>query len=169
VFLAMGLGAAGLAYRDGPPPDRTGGFGGGSCHACHADNPVNAAGGSLQVTGVPERYEPGRVYRITVTLERAGLSTAGFQITARTTNRAFAGTWRALDDRAGVVDGFAQQTSRGARAPGAEGVNRWELEWTAPAAPVGDVLFHAAANASNDDASALGDFIYLGEWKAAGP
>lgn len=160
---------AAFAYRDGPPINRAGGFGDETCHGCHADNPLNAPGGSLRVTGLPERYEPGRVYRIAVTLTRPDLYTAGFQITSRTQTRAFAGTWRVVDDRVRAAEGFAQHTSRGSRVPAAEGENRWEMEWIAPPAPAGEVLFHAAANASNDDASALGDFIYTGEWKAVEP
>ena len=39
----------------------------------------------------------------------------------------------------------------------------WTLRWIAPEFSVASVAFHVAANAGNDDASSLGDFIYLKE------
>jgi hypothetical protein len=41
------------------------------------------------------------------------------------------------------------------------GANTWTVEWTAPAAPAAAVQFNVAANASNNDDSPLGDYIYL--------
>jgi hypothetical protein len=35
------------------------------------------------------------------------------------------------------------------------------MEWTAPAAAAGVVQFNVAANASNNDDSPLGDYIYV--------
>lgn len=155
-----------FAYKEGPPPDRTGGFGGETCLACHAGNPLNAPEGSLRIAGIPDAYQPGAAYRIAITLARKDLYTAGFQITARNSAREFVGTWRALDDRTKVVEGFVQQTARGANAP-KDGENQWELEWTAPSSSNSAIMFNAAANASNDDASALGDFIYTYETRVS--
>lgn len=154
-----------VAYKDGPPPNMTGGFGGETCHMCHNDDPLNAPGGSLRVTGVPEAYTPGQSYRLTVALAREGLYTAGFQMTARTAAGATAGSWRVLDERASVAGAFVQHTSKGTRVP-SDGENRWEVEWTAPDRGAGEIVFNAAGNASNDDASALGDFIYTVELRS---
>lgn len=160
------MGAAVLfAYKDGPPVNRSGGFGGETCQACHTGNPLNGPGGSLKITGIPGTYQPSAVYKITLTLMREGLYMGGFQITARNSSQETVGTWRALDDRTKVVDGFAEQTSRGARSL-TDGETHWDLEWTAPQTQSGDIIFNAAANASNDDASALGDFIYTNEMTA---
>ena len=41
------------AFKEGPYPNVTGGFGEQSCHLCHLDNPLNAPGGALEVSGVP--------------------------------------------------------------------------------------------------------------------
>ena len=153
-----------MAYKDGPPANSTGGFGERSCHACHLDHPLNAEGGKLTVTGIPDSYAPGQPYRITVTISRTELARGGFQISSRFADGKPAGTWGALDRRAQVAEGFAQHTSAGSVAVSA-GSNSWTLEWTAPAGEA--VQFHAAANASNDDASPLGDFIYVAEYRAA--
>jgi hypothetical protein len=57
---------------------------------------------------------------------------------------------------------FAQHTTVGTVTP-ERGTLRWTLEWTAPAAAPSPVRFNLAGNASNDDASPLGDYIYLSE------
>jgi len=41
------------------------------------------------------------------------------------------------------------------------GANRWTVEWTAPSLATGPVQFNVAANASNNDDSPLGDYIYV--------
>jgi hypothetical protein len=136
---------------------------------CHSDNGLNEPGGSLVLTGVPERYEPGATYPIVVALAREGLRVGGFQMAARFADGKAAGTWSVTGERARVASGgFVQHTKKGAEAE-SEGSNRWEVSWTAPerGQSSSEVVFNAAGNASNDDASALGDYIYTVEWKSA--
>ncbi|MGH7263342.1 MAG: hypothetical protein ACREMB_00610, partial [Candidatus Rokuibacteriota bacterium] len=71
------------AFKGGPLPGRTGGFGEPSCHACHLDNPVNDPAGSLHVAGLPASYTPDTAYRIRVALRRPGTRRAGFQLAVR--------------------------------------------------------------------------------------
>lgn len=165
---ALALGVAPLAllaYKDGPPADSSGGFGARSCHACHLDNALNAPGGSLAVKGIPRSYTAGRTYRVTVSVSREQAVRAGFQISARFADGRQAGAWRALDSRTQVIHSqqeprveFGQHTAAGTEQAA------WTLEWTAPGG--GTVVFHAAANASDDDASPLGDFVYLAELRS---
>ena len=49
---------------DGPPIAHTGGFGEPTCRVCHQGQPLNAAGGTLRVEGLPGRYEAGRTYEL---------------------------------------------------------------------------------------------------------
>ncbi|MEP7361513.1 MAG: choice-of-anchor V domain-containing protein, partial [Chloroflexota bacterium] len=63
----------------------------------------------------------------------------------------------------GAVDkalSFVQHNQIGSRAA-TPGANTWTLEWTAPPTPAGPVQFNVAANATNNDDSPLGDFIYV--------
>ena len=53
---------------------------------------------------------------------------------------------------------YIQHTKAGS-APARAGEARWTLVWTAPTAKA-PVQFDIAANASNNDNSPLGDFIY---------
>ena len=67
-LIGLPLGAS--AFKEGPYPNVTGGFGEQSCHLCHLDNPINAPGGSVKLEGIPSSFEPGRTYSITVTISR---------------------------------------------------------------------------------------------------
>jgi len=165
-------------YADGPPPGHTGGFGEPTCHRCHFDGEVDAPGGELRIEGVPERYASGRRYELIVVLERdSGMARAGFQLAARRAagERAGlpAGALEAVDPCVQVVAGegpevpkvgreaglrYASHTETGSRVEG-EGRARWRVLWRAPADSTG-VVFHAAANAANGDASEFGDRVY---------
>jgi hypothetical protein len=169
ILAALPLGLA--AFKEGPYPNVTGGFGEPSCHTCHLDNPLNAPGGTLAMSGVPTAYAPGARYSITVTLTRAGLRRGGFEIAARFAAGALrarqAGRWRPLDARVQLIHSqvdpaleFVQHTLAGSHAA-VRGRNSWTIEWTAPAPGGGPVEFDVAANASNNDDSPLGDYIYL--------
>ena len=159
-----------VAYEDEPPPAHTGGFGEPSCAACHDDNRVNAEGGLLQLQSIPQSYTPGRPYTIAIILRRDGLQRAGFQIASRfskgpSTGKQ-AGGWVVDGDlvqATNVTDSnvvYIHQTRKGNVVKPA-GAIEWHMDWQAPAAAQGAVTFHVAANASNRDDSALGDFIYL--------
>jgi hypothetical protein len=159
------------AFKEGPYPNVTGGFGEQSCHLCHLDNPVNDPGGSLELTGVPATYTPGQTYPITIRIAREDVRRAGFEIAARFASGALkgrqAGSWRVTDGRAQLIPGavdrgltFVQHNLAGSRAP-VRGSNTWTIEWTAPKTGGSPVLFNVAANASNNDDSPLGDYIYL--------
>lgn len=169
--LVLFLTVAASAFKEGPYPNVTGGFGERSCHLCHLDNPLNAPGGSLQLTGVPPSYTPGQVYSITVRIEREDTRRAGFEIAARFASGKQkgrqAGSWRVLDARAQLIPGavdkaltFVQHNLAGSRAA-TRGANEWTIEWTAPSPAAAPVIFNVAANASNNDDSPLGDYIYL--------
>jgi hypothetical protein len=177
VAFVIALPLSALGFKEGPYPNVTGGFGEQSCHLCHLDNPINAPGGSVALDGVPERYESGKSYRLTVTISREGLRRGGFEIAARfATGRLRgkqAGAWKPIDDRVQLIPGavdkvltFVQHNLAGSRVP-ATGANRWTIEWTAPSPASAPVQFNVAANASNNDDSPLGDYIYLKSVKSA--
>jgi hypothetical protein len=171
IAAALTLPLALKAFKEGPLPNMTGGFGEPSCHSCHLDNPVNAPGGRLVLTGVPPRFDSGHPYSIIVELSREHPRRGGFELSARFASGKLrgtqAGTWRLLDNRVQLqpaIDNrllFAQHTTLGTVAA-TRGTLTWTIEWTAPS-PAAPVRFNLAANASNDDASPLGDYIYLAE------
>ncbi len=151
-----------LAYEDGAPPGHTGGFGEPDCSACHSDYERNAPAGELVIEGLPGQYTPGEVYRLTIVLQHPGLASGGFQLAMRGADGEPAGELVPGSGRMQVVteagQSYLQHTRAGTQAQ-TGGRIRWEFEWRAPHAAEPLVL-HVAANAANDDLSALGDFIY---------
>lgn len=154
----------------------TSGFGEPSCEQCHLDNRLNDPGGTLVLTGVPERYVARQSYQITVNLSRAGMTRGGFEISARFASgdrrSRQAGLWRALDERVQIVQSetgppvlFVQHNSAGSIVS-KTGTTSWTMEWSAPEAGTDPVQFNVAGNASNDDASPLGDYVYIEEFRS---
>ncbi|HYT84625.1 MAG TPA: choice-of-anchor V domain-containing protein [Gemmatimonadales bacterium] len=174
--LALAAAAAPTRFKEGPPPAHTGGFGEPTCRQCHSDAGLNEPGGRLAITGFPPGYQPGRTYELAVSLERAGMLRAGFQLAARFAAGAGggagtqAGALAPADGRTAVVFdsgtgiSYIEHTLAGTalapRSGGEGGAARWTFRWTAPADPGGAVVMHLTANAANDDDSPLGDFIY---------
>ena len=161
---------AGTAYADQPLPEHTGGFGEPTCHACHFAEPLNAPGGSLALEGVPPAYTPGATYRLTVRLRKPDMRRGGFQLAGRFADGSAAGqqagTLRPVDaERVAITPAgstavqYAHHTLDGTALAHPDAAE-WTLEWTPPDTARGPVVFHAAANAANDDASAFGDFVY---------
>ncbi len=166
------------ANSDGPLPGFTGGFGEATCHACHFDAPEEPGEGELVLEGVPEAYEAGAEYPVTVTLRDPRLQRAGFQLTAR-----FAGEGGGHGTGAGLQAGrllapgasksprvevvehleppvlYARQTLAGTEPVAAHEAS-WTLRWIAPEEAGGPVVFHAAANAANYDDSEFGDVVH---------
>lgn len=162
----LAVGAA-HGYEDGAPPGHTGGFGEPDCTACHSDNETNAPAGSLVIEGWPAAYVPGESYALAIVLRHPELAAGGFQLALRTAAGAPAGEPVAASERVQVVTEAAQpylQHSRAGTQTESEGRIRWEFEWRAP--ETGEpIVLHVAANATNNDFSALGDFIYTLEKK----
>lgn len=167
VGVAAALAAAAPRSADGPPPGRTGGFREPTCHECHHQYPLNAAGGTLALSGLPDAYVAGHTYLLTVVLTRPGMQAAGFQLAVRSYDAPAgrqAGELSPADDRTAIAAAAApapqylQHTRRGTALTAGD-TARWSFLWRAPDAP-GAAVFHLAANAANDDNSELGDVVY---------
>jgi hypothetical protein len=157
--------AAGAAFDARPPLAHTAGFGEPSCRECHFDGPERPAS-ALSLGGVPERYQRGATYRLEITIRDSTAKVGGFQLAARVAAGPHAGTQAgtlcAVDSRVAVVADSTTgvQYASHALAAGADSL-RWQIEWRAPTADVGAVVFHVAANSANDDDSQFGDAIIL--------
>lgn len=157
------------SFAEGPFPGFTGGFKEPTCQMCHMGNDLNAAGGTLTLTGVPAEYQPGEAYTLTVVLEKTGLVKGGFQLSARAASGARAGrdagALAPLGADAQLVTNeektvtYIQHTPAGTKAS-TPGSLAWKFRWTAPATAA-SVEFDVAANASNNDESPMDDWIYV--------
>src|SRR5438552_11998210 len=93
---------SGFAYDHGPAPELppvSGVFAGQTCamSGCHTGNPLNAAGGTMTITGLPANYAGGQTYDLQVSLARSTASVYGFQMTAVYLGKKQAGTFQSID------------------------------------------------------------------------
>jgi uncharacterized protein (TIGR03437 family) len=162
----------------GPLPRKTGGnfLGEESCanSDCHGGAPNTGNGSvSISINGLPlneYRYTPGETVPVAVTVSDPDRVRWGFQLTART------------NDGCGQAGNFTTtggpiliQEDSNAAAPcppatlqfpshsfPAEGSGSatFMLNWTAPSADIGAILFAAAGNAANGNNEKTGDNIY---------
>ena len=145
----------------------TGGFGEPTCVICHIGDEENAFGGRVAILGLPEAYEPGAVYTLTVVLRAEETTVAGFQLSARFSDGeatgVSAGELAPVSPRVEVKTSengvaYAHQNGVGSPAQTPDGSN-WLVEWTAPES-YDPVVFHVAANSGNGDNSPLSDLVY---------
>lgn len=162
------------AYAEGAPPGFSGGFKEESCHACHFDAEPNSSPGRVTIEGVPAAFAPGERYTLTITLRRAGMKLAGFQLAARFTDSgAQAG---AIAPGPGDAERVGVETQAGVQYAGqkvgtpvgAADAATWTTVWTAPKSG-GPVIFDVSANAADGNESADGDFVYTSNAQSAPP
>lgn len=161
--LALCLPGAAHAYFDGPLADRDGG-GELTCRECHFHDESLIASGSISISGLPDRFEPGRTYTLTLHLTHPDMKRAGFQMSVRGKTAAQAGELAGgtgikilRHGKSGVT--FAQHDENGATFVDDHAAS-WVIEWTAPG-DLPNATIYAAGNASNGDDSVLGDVILL--------
>ena len=115
---------------------------------------------------MPASFEVGQRYTLSVTLTRAGMKRAGFQLATRFKDTgAQAGTLApgpgegervTVESQSGVQ--YASQKKGGSSVSAAD-ATQWTIEWIAPDRG-GPVIVHVSANAADGNESADGDFVY---------
>jgi uncharacterized protein (TIGR03437 family) len=153
------------AQRFNPPEN--------SCVECHTGNP-NSGPGSVQLRlngAAPTTYAAGTAIpiQIVITDTGGGRQRWGFELSARFANGTQAGTLTASGSNTttqrGLFGAQAQVTYashlNAVRQPGT--TFTYTINWTAPAAGSGPVIFNVAANAANGDSTNSGDRIYTAE------
>lgn len=159
------MASAAWSHEDGAPPGHTGGFGEPTCVACHFDNGINSQDGEITLDGLPASFIPCQPYEFVVVVKHPRLRSGGFQLTVRDTDGEAAGALSATGKRVQSAtdsksgSSYAQHSKDGMKAD-AEGLISWLVRWKAPGNEK-EIVINVAANAANDDASALGDYIYF--------
>ena len=165
----IGAAAGRVGVQGRAVPNVTGGFGEQSCHLCHLDNPINAPGGAVDVDGVPPALHAGpdlsdhRHDQPRRTAPRR-IRDCG-AVCGREAERPQAGL-AAADARAQLIPGavdkaltFVQHNLAGSRRRHRHQHVDHRLDRA-----IGRGRGRAVqrrANASNNDDSPLGDYIYL--------
>jgi hypothetical protein len=145
----------------GDPPDY------GNCTVCHTSFPVNSGPGSVSIAGLPAAYTPGTTYPITVTTGQTGQSRWGFEITVIKSDGSRGGQLVVTDSLHTQLSvyvplnrDFMKHTTPGT-FPGTPTSHTWTMNWIAPSAGTGTVVFYVAGNAANNDTLHFGDYIYV--------
>lgn len=167
VVVVVFLGATALALSYGPPLEYTGAPGEDNCTHCHTTNALNTGLGAVFVEGLPERYEPGRTYAVTVRVTHPTARRWGFQVTAIRDDGAGAGIFQS-DQNSGVQalgpslrhGRFYAEQSRNGLFDGQTGAAAWTFSWRAPESDVGPITFYAIGNATNGDNTDFYDWVY---------
>jgi cytochrome c553 len=174
--LSLAFPVAALAASAGPQPATTGVPAIGAeaaeqtCISCHNSFALNPdTNGTTTLEGVPETYEPGRTYTLTLKVAHTDATALrwGFQMTAvAMKDGAGAGEFVATDPNTTMVLAAMTGTRSyieqgyGGTAIGQPGGATWTFDWKAPATDLGKVGFFAAVNVSNADGSNQGDRVY---------
>jgi hypothetical protein len=168
VVLMLVASVVAYASASGPEPGYTGAPADiGNCTHCHDTYEVaNVGPGSVRIDNAPNVYTPGQDYTLRVTVQQAGRSRFGFQLTALDKNANRAGALAPLDGTTQVLG----QTGFGGRQyiehsvsgtlASAAGSKTWQVRWTAPDTDIGPVILYVAGNAANNDGTNQGDYIY---------
>lgn len=155
-----------------PPTALTGGFSEPTCARCHT-GPVNPPGGRV-IINPPQSYLPGSTVPIQVTIQDTMMTRWAFELSARFSNGAQAGTLESREPqttvRPGNWNGFTVQYALQSDSPVQASTSfTFTVFWTAPPDNTkGDVIFNAVGMASNNDTKPDLDHTYTVEMRSSG-
>ena len=156
-----------LGKPSGPDTKLTGAFGESTCLECHSSHKLNEGrvlGGSLEIEGIPEKYEAGKGYILTIQISHPGQSCWGFEFSARSSDQGTqANRLNPIDSNTQVKEDsgvlYVMHTRIGTKI-GTPDRASFSFEWVAPPASAGMILFNASGNAANGNNEPTGDYIY---------
>ena len=162
-LFALGLMSFDILYSTGEA-DYTGSpaDGGADCTSCHTGT-VNTGGGSVTITSSPSLasgYTADADYTISVTVAKAGQTAFGFGFEALKSGNTDGGILSSINagSQSMVGTGPTNMVHNGSGV--GTGTFTFTFNWKAPATSTGTVTFYAAGNATDDDGTASGDFVY---------
>ena len=163
---ALFFAAPAFTNSSGGPAGRTGspGDNGVTCAAgCHTGSMPTDQVTTIDASSIPSSgYVPGTTYDILVTADRGTFNgnRAGFSLTAEnpTTNAKIGGFMANTEVQ---VNGTASShaTHRSSSNTSTGGVKTWTVQWTAPPAGTGEVMFYAVAVLANGNGANSGDKV----------
>ncbi len=148
-----------FAYSGGPPDEKTGAPGEGTCIDCHFGNPLNSGDGSFTIDG-PENFMPGETYTFVVTLSDPDQSRWGFELTPLELGSITITDETNTQQSTTNNKSYVKHTFTGTYDEVDDGPVSWSFDWTAPEDPPEEITFYAAGNAANGNGNTTGDFIY---------
>ena len=144
----------------------------GTCNGCHKSYSDNSGPGTLALdigNGIT-KYEAGKTYTITVSINQVSITAFDFEITNRdqSGSKSAVGSFIITDNaRTKLTNGnfggagvdYVEATACGIDAI-SKGTNQWTCEWKAPATNVGNITFYLGAIAANFNNATTSDYTY---------
>ncbi len=150
---------------------KTGSPGENNCTGCHTSFNVNSGLGSITISSptlAPDwEYMTDSVYQIDVTVEQTGSPLFGFGFEAlRTSNNTNGGSFiltNTLETQLKVANiNGSNRTNVVHKQNGGltNDSHTFSFNWKAPSTNVGNIMFYAVGNATDNQGDSLGDYVY---------
>jgi hypothetical protein len=134
---------------------------------CHTGSADNSMGGSVTLTStdlVNWEYTPGQTYTLTATVSQQGRSLFGIGLEALLPSGANAGNLvpgiGTTTKNATIAGNSRKNIVHNMNAGATANSHSFTFTWTAPATDVGPVTIYYAGNATNNNGTKTGDYIY---------
>jgi hypothetical protein len=174
--LTFALGTAGMLFIAGIQSDNgkagaTGSPGEQTCSQsnCHTGTADNSMGGSVTLSSadlVNWEYTPGQTYTLTATVSQQGRSLFGIGLEALLPSGANAGNLvpgtGTTTKNATIAGNSRKNIVHNMNAGATANAHSFTFTWTAPATDVGPITIYYAGNATNNNGTKTGDYIYNG-------
>ena len=132
-----------------------------NCTNCHSGTATIPATSVANITtNIPSAgYTPGTTYTVTATVNYAGRTRFGFEVSPQNASGTKLGTLINTGNQTKLVGSgkYVTQTQAGNSGTGTKS---WTFNWTAPAAGTGTVTFYGALMAANNNGGTSGDATY---------
>ena len=161
-----------LTYTSAPPDSHSNAPGEGNCTSCHSGTSLNGGGAinnlTLTTTTSLSTLLPNTTYDFDLSFSQAGRTKYGFQLcvlpTGAISSSASIGTLIAsgsgiqLSSSTSPNRTYLTHDASGTSAPTAS--KTWQFQYTTPSGPISGPVFYVVVNATNNNSSTSGDFIY---------
>jgi hypothetical protein len=127
------------------------------CHGgtARTDGDIILEAFDLTTDSIVTEFEAGKEYGIGISQTKESINKFGFALSA---NIGTLSKLDAADNTMKIVGNYATHTASGTAATNNE--VDWEVKWTAPSTPTGNVTFQLFTNATNSNNTTSGDTIY---------
>jgi hypothetical protein len=131
---------------------------------CHSGNTVQVQAGMISSDIPAEGYIPGQNYTITVTINQAGISRWGFQVSPQDPSGSKIGSMTLTNTgQTRLISSGRYITHTTSGNSGSSGSKSWTFDWVAPVAGTGGFSFYASVMAANNDGGRSGDKVFSDE------
>jgi len=132
-----------------------------NCTNCHSGTATIPATSVANITtNIPSGgYTPGATYTVTATINYAGRTRFGFEVSPQNALGTKLGTLINTSSQTKLVGSSKYVTQNQAGNLGT-GTKSWSFNWVAPAAGTGTVTFYGALMAANNNGGTSGDLTY---------